>query len=74
LYPYLVFESVINYLYCVFISVSRGTASEIQVLVGNINLTPESPSQLLGVEVIRAHEDYNTGSRINDLAILKVGF
>ncbi|XP_023703450.1 trypsin alpha-3-like [Cryptotermes secundus] len=49
-----------------------GTASETQVLVGNNNLTHETPSQLLDVEVIRAHEDYNIDGRINDLAILKL--
>jgi hypothetical protein len=65
---------VINYLYFGFIFVSRGNASEIQVLVGNNILTQDSPSQLLDVEIIRAHENYNTGGRINDLAILKVGF
>jgi hypothetical protein len=65
---------MINYLYCAFIFVSRGKASEIQVLVGNNNLTQESPSQLLDVEIIRSHENYNIAGRINDLAILKVGF
>jgi hypothetical protein len=65
---------VINYLYCGFVFVSRGNASEIQVLVGNNNLTQESPSQLLDVEIIRSHENYNLAGRINDVAVLKVGF
>jgi hypothetical protein len=43
-------------------------------VVGNNNLTQESPSQLLDVEIIRPHEDYATGGKKNDLAILKVGF
>lgn len=61
-----------NYVLTSAFCANLGSASETQVLVGNNNLTPETPSQLFAVEIISAHENYDTGSRIHDLAILKL--
>jgi secreted trypsin-like serine protease len=50
----------------------RGTASDIQVMVGNSNVSTESPSQLADVELILVHEAYELDGRKNDVAVLQV--
>lgn len=51
---------------------SLGNASDTQIMVGNNNLTRESPSQFVNVQDIRIHEGYDPESRQNDLALLKL--
>jgi hypothetical protein len=41
-------------------------------MVGNVNLSRDYPSTLAGVERIYIHEEYDTGGRRFDLAVLKV--
>jgi secreted trypsin-like serine protease len=55
-----------------FFSASRGNASDTQVMVGNKYLTQNSPSQYVTVKDIRIHEEYDLGSRKNDIALLQV--
>jgi hypothetical protein len=43
-------------------------------MVGNPKLSTESPSQIVDVELILAHEEYDTDGRKNDVAILQVQF
>jgi hypothetical protein len=50
----------------------RGSSSDIQVMVGNTVLTRGSPSQLVDVEQIFVHEEYDLDGRKNDVAILQV--
>jgi hypothetical protein len=51
---------------------SRGKASDIEVMVGNIKLSRRSPSKLADVERIYIHEEYGTDGRKFDVALLKV--
>jgi len=55
-----------------FFFVSRGNASDIQVVVGNKYLIPDSPSQFVNVLDIRIHEEYDPEKKKNDIALLKV--
>jgi secreted trypsin-like serine protease len=50
----------------------RGNASDIQVMVGNSELSKDSPSQIVDVKSIFVHEEYASGARNNDIAVLKV--
>jgi hypothetical protein len=50
----------------------RGNASDIEVMVGNINRSRDSPSELVGVKRIFVHENYNLDGRANDVALLQV--
>jgi hypothetical protein len=49
----------------------KGSASDIEVMVGNIELSRQSPSKLVEVEQIYSHENY-TLERNFDVALLKV--
>jgi len=41
-------------------------------MVGNIRLTRASPSELVEVEKIHSHENYDINGRKFDLALLKI--
>ena len=43
-----------------------------EVMVGNIKLSRQSPSKLADVERIYIHEEYDTDGRKFDVALLKV--
>ena len=51
---------------------SRGSSSDIEVMVGNNNLSREFPSELADVKKISIHEKYVTGGRPFDVALLEV--
>jgi hypothetical protein len=53
-------------------SFPRGNASSIDVMVGNVLRSTQSPSKLAGVERIYIHGEYDTGGRKSDVAVLKV--
>jgi secreted trypsin-like serine protease len=62
----------IQYTYLFNFLLPRGNASQIQVMVGNVNMSRESPSQIVDVHHIFVHELYDIDGRKNDLAILQV--
>jgi hypothetical protein len=56
----------------VFFFASRGTTSDTEVMVGNKDLTANTPSQIVKVLDMRIHEEYDPVSRKDDIALLKV--
>ncbi|XP_021937635.1 trypsin alpha-like [Zootermopsis nevadensis] len=61
-------NSVLTSAYCA----NLGTASDIQVVVGNVKLSTEPPSQVVDVDIIFVHEAYDISGRVNDLAVLQL--
>ncbi len=53
---------------------SRKTPSQIQVTVGQLSLTLPDPGELrLQIRAIIVHENYNSITKFNDIAMLEVG-